>query len=107
MSAFRGHPVPRFLGFLLLLRSNNPLYITQRVLASMVTWSETQLAQASKNHLLQSLARGADIDEKGFSASMIVRVILSAGSKLIFSVLFQIDHVPEGKEERGTRLDLQ
>jgi len=34
------------------------------------------------------------------SFSLIERVILSAGAMLIFSVSFQIDQMPEGKEER-------
>ena len=34
---------------------------------------------------------------------MIVRVILSAGAMLIFSVSFQIDQMPEGAEQREER----
>jgi hypothetical protein len=36
-------------------------------------------------------------EKKTFSFSLIERVILSAGAMLIFSVSFQIDQMPEGK----------
>ena len=36
--------------------------------------------------------------QKDFSVSMIERVIFSAGAKLIFYVLLQIDHMPEGEK---------
>ena len=38
--------------------------------------------------------------KKNGSVSLIERVILSAGAMLIFSVSFQIDHMPEGEEKR-------
>jgi hypothetical protein len=39
-------------------------------------------------------------DQKIGSFSLIERVILSAGAMLIFSVSFQIDQMPEGRENR-------
>ena len=53
-------------------------------------------------YVQQTLAysKAIKLSEKNGSFSLIERVILSAGAMLIFSVSFQIDHMPEGEEKR-------